>query len=139
MLCPVEVFFRSHFAWTTTRGLVGFNPNWALVRVRSMICSRLHWCTDKDHPRALFTPFPSKWTYSISITVENLLPGSVFFWNNCDLACQGRKIARYNLVLLNQTTGPALNSFHLLTLLQLPLIEVGNAVKADCYSIASYP
>ncbi len=27
----------------------------------------------------------------------------------------------------------------LLTLLQLPLIEVGNAVKADCYSIASYP
>ncbi len=27
----------------------------------------------------------------------------------------------------------------LLTLLQLPLIEVGNAVRADCYSIASYP
>ncbi len=25
------------------------------------------------------------------------------------------------------------------TLLQLPLIEVGNAVRADCYSIASYP
>ncbi len=28
---------------------------------------------------------------------------------------------------------------YLLTLLQLPLIEVGNAVRADCYSIASYP
>ncbi len=27
----------------------------------------------------------------------------------------------------------------LLTLLQLPVIEVGNAVRADCYSIASYP
>ncbi len=27
----------------------------------------------------------------------------------------------------------------LLTLLQLPLIEVGNAVRAGCYSIASYP
>ncbi len=27
----------------------------------------------------------------------------------------------------------------LLTLLQLPLIEVGNAVRAHCYSIASYP
>ncbi len=28
---------------------------------------------------------------------------------------------------------------YLLTLLQLPLIEVGNAVTAYCYSIASYP
>ncbi len=28
---------------------------------------------------------------------------------------------------------------YLLTLLQLPLIEVGNAVRAYCYSIASYP
>ncbi len=28
---------------------------------------------------------------------------------------------------------------HLLTLLQLPLTEVGNAVMAYCYSIASYP
>ncbi len=27
----------------------------------------------------------------------------------------------------------------LLTLLQLPLIEVGNAMRAYCYSIASYP
>ncbi len=30
-------------------------------------------------------------------------------------------------------------SIDLLTLLQLPLIEVGNAVRADYYSIASYP
>ncbi len=28
---------------------------------------------------------------------------------------------------------------YLLTLLQLPIREVGNAVRADLYSIASYP
>ncbi len=34
---------------------------------------------------------------------------------------------------------PNLKLTYLLTLLQLPLIEVGNAVRAYCYSIASYP
>ncbi len=34
---------------------------------------------------------------------------------------------------------PARLGLLVLTLLQLPLIEVGNAVRADCYSIASYP
>ncbi len=33
----------------------------------------------------------------------------------------------------------SVNIDYLLTLLQLPLIEVGNAVRAYCYSIASYP
>ncbi len=36
-------------------------------------------------------------------------------------------------------SGGHIGHVHLLTLLQLPLIEVGNAMKAYCYSTASYP
>ncbi len=56
--------------------------------------------------------------------------------------CGIQIVDRWNAVVRqNQGIGPAATweRLILLTLLQLPLIEVGNAVRADCYSIASYP
>ncbi len=70
-----------------------------------------------------------------------------------------RSVADYKLVLCGEESDDALLSrdqavlisrcttawsieienYEMLSLLQLPLIEVGNAMRAYCYSTASYP